>query len=188
MTTTERRSAWRTTLLPVIGILVVVILALVLIKSQMGRLSGGEHGGVQIGQVAPDFDLIQVGGPETKLSTIKAKVILINFWASWCDGCLAEMPSIASLWQNFRDKGFEVVSINVEENPEATVPRAISRLRIPFPVYVDRGQAASTIFEVSGLPHSVILDKGRKLLFIETGARNWDDQGSRTQLEKWLNQ
>ena len=123
---------------------------------------------------------------KTELSDIKAKVILVNFWATWCEACMVEMPSIVQLRNEYKDKGFEVVGVNLDENFEAVVPKATKELGITFPVFSDVEGKITDYFDVHAIPLTVILGAGRKILFIENGDRNWNDQDIHHQLEQWL--
>jgi thiol-disulfide isomerase/thioredoxin len=186
-------------LLPVLVIILIVVGALYVIKAQMpqkpateaasadGQQSGAHKGGAQIGATLPDFPLKGIaGGKSANLSEFHGGVTLVNFWATWCEACMEEMPSIVKLRDDYKDKGFEVVGVNLDENGEAVVPKAVKQLKIQFPVFQDPDNKIAEYFDVHAIPLSVVLNKDRKILYIENGERNWNDQESRTQLEKWL--
>ena len=99
---------------------------------------------------------------------------------------MEEMPSIVQLRDAYKDKGFEVVGVNLDENSATVVPKAIKQLKIQFPIFQDPENKIAEYFDVHAIPLSVMLNKDRKILYIENGERNWNDQESRTQLEKWL--
>lgn len=196
--TTPRKSLIQA-LAPVFVIILVVVGALYVIKAQMpqkaastgapeqGQDSGTPQGGAQVGATLPDFELNGIaGGKSAKLSEFHGGVTLVNFWATWCEACMDEMPSIVQLRNAYKDKGFEVVGVNLDENGEAVVPKAIKQLKIQFPVFQDPNNKIAEYFDVHAIPLSVVLNKDRKILYIENGERNWNDQESRTQLEKWL--
>jgi thiol-disulfide isomerase/thioredoxin len=186
-------------LLPVIVIVLVVVGALYVIKAQMpqkaastgasglGQEAGAPQSGAQVGATLPDFELNGIAGTKSaKLSEFHGGVTLVNFWATWCEACMEEMPSIVQLRDAYKDKGFEVVGVNLDENGEAVVPKAIKQLKIQFPVFQDHENKIAEYFDVHAIPLSVVLNKDRKILYIENGERNWNDQESRNQLEKWL--
>jgi peroxiredoxin len=178
-------------LIPVVGIVVLATGGLYLVKSQLGNKPMGSAespaaGPVQVGSSIPDFALNGTGGKSAHISDIKAKVILLNFWATWCEACMAEMPSIVQLRNEYKDKGFEVVGVNLDENSEAVVPKATKELGITFPVFSDAEGRITDYFDVHAIPLTVILGAGRKILFIENGDRNWNDQDIHHQLDQWL--
>src|SRR5262245_13806980 len=85
-----------------------------------------------------DLKLKAVGSSETvTLSKFAGKVVLINFWASWCSACMDEMPSIQKLHDTLKSEGFEVVGVNVDENPETVVPAIAKKLHLSFKNYTD---------------------------------------------------
>lgn len=143
-------------------------------------------GSAKVGATIPDFELTGLQGKKTRFSDIRAKVILVNFWATWCEACMVEMPSIVQLRNTYKDKGFEVVGVNLDENPEAVLPKAIKELGISFPVFNDSENKITDFFDVHAIPLSVFLGPGRKILYIENGERNWNDQDVHRQIEQWL--
>ena len=147
-------------------------------------------GGVELteGALVPDFSLSRFGGGETRLSEFKEKVLLLNFWATWCEACVKEMPGIVALRKAYHDKGFEVIPVSVDENPDAVLPEVLKQFGIDFSVYVDNGQKLSDLFDVHGIPLSVVMNKDRKILFVESGERDWDGEKTRSQLDRWLTQ
>jgi peroxiredoxin len=183
MTTAEPRRHFKSTLIAIMVILAVIIGALSLIKRHLPQ--GGQQEAA-IGQQIPDAELKKTGGETIKLSSIRARIIMLNFWASWCDACVAEMPSLIALREGFKDKGFEIAGINVEENPETAIPRTIQQYKITFPVFTDPEQKLVDLFDVHGLPMTVIINNKLKVLHIETGERDWNTPDFRAQLEKWL--
>jgi thiol-disulfide isomerase/thioredoxin len=175
-------------LLPIALILVLVVGGLSLLKK---RMSGSSHEGnkafIQVGETVPDFNLTPYPSGETlPISEHKAKVFMINFWATWCTACVVEMPSIVALRNAYANQGFEVLPINVDENPGAVIPAAIEKFKFTFPVYTDPKNMLAELFDVHAIPLTVFLDKNRKILFVESGERDWNGKDIRKQLEIWL--
>lgn len=183
-----RNTIWKF-LLPVIAIIALVIGGLTVLKSQLGK--GDSHSSdsaveIRVGATLPDFSLQQFGGDSIAVSSIPSKVFLINFWATWCEACVVEMPSITKLRNAYKDKGFEVLFINVDEEPEAVLPKALKQFGIDFPVYLDTDTKLAELFDVHAIPLTVIMDKNRQILLIETGERDWNASDIRSDLEQWL--
>lgn len=134
----------------------------------------------------PDFTLQPFNQPAQAFSTIPAKVLILNFWATWCEACVVEMPSLVSLRNRFHSQGLELLPISVDENPGAVLPKAIQEFKFNFPVYTDKeGQLADT-FEVTAIPHTVILSHDRKVLWSEPGERNWLDDEIVSRIKEFL--
>jgi thiol-disulfide isomerase/thioredoxin len=175
-------------LAPVGAIIGLVLIAVVVIKKQsQSAFEGTGQPAIEVGGQLPDFDLVQFSsGKEMKFSELDKKVVLVNFWATWCEACMVEMPSIVKLRKAYESKGFEVLALNVDENPEAVLPKTLNRLGLDFPIYVDRDQKLADLFDVHAIPLTVILDRNRKILFIETGERDWNGSDIHAKLEAWL--
>lgn len=125
----------------------------------------------------PDSKLINLSTKdEVSISSFKGKVLLINFWASWCEACMEEMPSIVELRNKLAPEGFEVVSINVDDEPEKIVPKIVEKFKIPFPVYRDQGEKLAETFNVVAIPYNIIIDKHLNISWMESGERNWASQ------------
>jgi thiol-disulfide isomerase/thioredoxin len=145
---------------------------------------------VSPGTVVPDFSMTSAQGKSAIFSDVareaKAKVILMNFWATWCEACMVEMPSIVELQTAYKGKGLQVIGINLDENPGSVVPRAEKELGISFPVFSDADGKITDYFDVHAIPLSVVLGSDRKILYIENGERNWNDQDIHEKMDGWL--
>jgi thiol-disulfide isomerase/thioredoxin len=171
-------------LLPVVIILAIIVGALSYLKSQTA--ANPEALELRVGGKIPAFTLQQFQGGPVPSTQLKGKVIMVNFWATWCEACMVEMPSIIQLRNHYKDKGFELVAVNVDENPEAVLPRTLKSFGMSFPVYTDQEGHVSGLFDVQAIPLTVIMNQNREILFIETGGHDWDGQDIRIQMDKWL--
>jgi thiol-disulfide isomerase/thioredoxin len=131
--------------------------------------------------------LTQVDGKTVKIADLNAKILFLNFWATWCEACIEEMPSIVKLRESYKDRGFEVLAINVDENPEAVVPKAIKQLKMNFPIFVDPEGKLSELFDVHAIPLTVIMRKNGEVLTVLNGGSDWNSEEVRAKLERWLN-
>src|SRR4051794_35552293 len=121
----RQKTFWKV-LTPIVVILAIALAGLYAIKSEFGHAPSPEnHVEIQVGNILPDFTLTGLTGQVSHASDLKAKILLVNFWATWCEACMEEMPSIVRLRNTFKNRGFEVVGINLDENPETMIPRAI---------------------------------------------------------------
>jgi len=111
-----------------------------------------------VGTTAEDFQLTDLDGKSQSLSQHRGKVVLVNFWATWCKPCTTEMPAMQTTYDKLRDKGFVVLAINELED-EAKVREHIKQYHHTFPVLLDRSNKVANQFGVFGLPVSVFIDE-----------------------------
>jgi peroxiredoxin len=108
---------------------------------------------------APDFELADMQGSKHRLSDLHGKVVLINFWASWCRECLGEMPSLNSLYEKFKNKDVVVLGVSTDSNNE-DIKKSIGKTHVTYPVLIDgNGEVFERKYAVRGLPTTVIVDK-----------------------------
>lgn len=138
-----------------------LLLGLLLISS-LGTIAGGSWAmGSRVpavGTTAEDFQLPDLTGKQQSLSQYRGKVVLVNFWATWCKPCTTEMPAMQVCYDKLRDKGFVVLAINELED-EAKVREHITQYGHTFPVLLDRDNKVANQFGVFGLPVSVFIDE-----------------------------
>jgi peroxiredoxin len=125
-------------------------------------------GGVQ----APDFALATADGKKVALAGLKGKVVLLNFWATWCPPCREEMPSMERLHQEFREQGLAVLAVNIQESPKQ-VARFMRDFRLTFPAVLDGDATVSGLYGVRGLPSTYLVDRTGRVVGQAVGARDW---------------
>ena len=197
----KKSPSLRGTLLGVAVVALVAVLALCLVKFGSrndpasplifagNSQSGVGSGTLKLGVKIPDFPLQNYKSGTNQLAstlTVDKKVVMVNFWATWCEPCTTEMPTIVKLREAYASKGFEVLAVNVDESPGEALGSAIQKFKMEFPVYVDPEQKAADVFDVHAIPLTVILDRNRQVLMIETGERDWNGSDFRQQLDGWL--
>lgn len=109
-----------------------------------------------------DFTLSDLQGNSWHLRDLKGKVVLVNFWATWCPPCRKEMPDLQALYDKYKAQGFLVVSISDEES--AKVQPFITERKITYPVLLDPGRKVNDLFQVEGIPKSFVYDRQGKLV------------------------
>lgn len=109
-----------------------------------------------------DFTLADLSGKSWHLHDLKGKVVLVNFWATWCPPCRKEMPDLQALYDKYKDQGFLVLSISDEE--AAKVSPFIAERKISYPVLLDPGRKVNDAFIVEGIPKSFVYDRDGKLV------------------------
>jgi len=121
----------------------------------------------------PDFSAEALKGGSLSLSALKGKVVLLNFWATWCPPCRAEMPSIEALWKKLKDKPFTVMAVSVGED-KGTVAKFIADQKYSYPIFLDPSSALGTAFNAESIPTTYLFDKqGRAIAGIK-GSREYD--------------
>jgi len=124
---------------------------------------------------APNFELPDIGGKLHTLSDLKGKVVLVNFWATWCPPCRAEMPSLERLWNQLKDEDFEILAVNIGESNEQIAHFYFSmRTPLTFTILADRNNQASQYWPIRGLPGTYVIDRKGRVTHVAHGARRWD--------------
>lgn len=122
---------------------------------------------IATGSEAPDIVMAGRDGKDLRLSDLRGKVVLIDFWASWCRPCRAENPNVVRLYNRYRDKGFEIFSVSLDNNRDAWL-RAINVDGLVWPNHVSdlRGwsSAAGRLYGISSIPATVLVDRDGKVL------------------------
>jgi peroxiredoxin len=110
----------------------------------------------------PEFTLQDLAGKKWDFSDLRGKVVVVNFWATWCPPCRKEMPDLETLYERFQAKGLVVLAISDEE--AAKVTPFIRERGVTFPVLLDPGRKVNKAFIVEGIPHSFVYDREGKLV------------------------
>jgi len=123
-----------------------------------------------------DFSFADGAGAPRSISAYRGKVVLVNFWATWCGPCIKEMPALASLQTKMAGLPFEVLALSQDRGGAAVVKSFYDQQKITnLKVYLDQGGRAGSSLGLRGLPTSVLVDaSGREVMRLE-GTANWDD-------------
>jgi len=109
-----------------------------------------------------DFTLTDLQGKQWHLKDLRGKVVLVNFWATWCPPCRKEMPDLDALFNRFKDQAFVVLAISDED--AAKVSPFIAERKIGYPILLDPGRKVTESFKVEGIPKSFVYDRAGKLV------------------------
>ncbi|MDR0784645.1 MAG: TlpA family protein disulfide reductase [Treponema sp.] len=120
-----------------------------------------------------DFSLPLLNGNMVRLSSLRGKVVFLNFWATWCPPCRAEMPSMESLYQRFKEKGLEFLAVDLMEDRD-DVLSFVSANKLSFPIAIDTDGRASENYSTGYIPTTFIIDKGGDVIAATVGGRNWN--------------
>ena len=132
------------------------------------------QGETPVQPLAPAFTLPNMNAVPVSLADYRGKVVVLNFWASWCPPCRAEMPSMDQLYREMKGNNFTVLAVNVETNGRPAVTNFIKKIPISFPVLLDDAQKVSELYQVSGLPQTYIINKQGEIVQQITGAIDWN--------------
>lgn len=139
------------------------------------------------GSPAPDFTLPDLSGRLVTLSSLRGRVVFINFWATWCGPCRWELPSMGALYTDYRNKTFEMLAVNVDEMGADKVKAWVERYKLPFPVLKDGDDLpVSQAYRTYSIPATYIVDRKGVIAEVVRGARKWDKQDVRSMLDSLL--
>lgn len=130
--------------------LTVLVFGIALVRQQQGQPTQGP---------APDFTLTTFDGEEFTLSEHRGKVVILNFWASWCGPCRSEAPAFESLWQQYKDKDVVFLGITYADNPDDS--RAfMDSYGMTYPVAEDgRSEVSKALYHIQGVPETFVIDR-----------------------------
>ncbi len=136
--------------------------------------------------LAPTFELKDLEGKKVSLNDYKGRVIILNFWATWCAPCRAEMPSLEGLYRSFKDKGLVVIGVSVDSS-ERTVSSFVRGKGLSFPILLDKEkEVAFDSYGVVGLPVTFIIDRSGVIVEKVFGERQWDSEEIKRKIKKLL--
>ncbi|MBI0576198.1 thiol-disulfide oxidoreductase ResA [Neobacillus cucumis] len=156
----KRRLVMRTIILLVLGLAVAYTLYQNLTKDDQQK--------VAIGKPAPDFVLTDMQGKKHRLSDYKGQGVFLNFWGTWCKPCEREMPYINNQYQQFKDKGVQVLAVDINESNIA-VNQFADRYSLDFPIVIDKDKQVMNVYGIDPLPATFLIDKDGNVVKYFTG-------------------
>ncbi|MBP1693546.1 MAG: resA [Chloroflexi bacterium] len=155
----KRGPRWGRILIWIGLIALLVLVGLMLAKRQQGP--------IKVGSPVPDFSLTSFEGQSYKLSDLKGKVVLVNFWASWCKPCEQEAADLESAWR-FYQPGGQVVFLGVDwTDTEPNAKAYLEKFDITYPNGPDLGTRISQAYRTTGVPETYIIDKNGNLAYVK---------------------
>ena len=146
-------------------ILIVVAVLIVIVIYEMGRhrsAPGSVHGRVTAHSVAPDFSLEGLNGQPLTLAAFKGKVVLLDFWATWCVPCRSEIPHFVGFQEKYGAQGLQVVGISMDDGPKP-VRQFYAEMKMNYPVAVGTERVAQSYGGVLGLPITFLIDRDGRI-------------------------
>lgn len=133
----------------------------------------------------PDFTLPDPAGKKLSLKDFRGKLVFLNFWASWCLPCREEMPAMERLYQEFKDKGFLILAVNVKDNRKDALT-FIKELKLTYPVVFDPNGEAGLLYGAWGLPTTYLIGPKGEGLARAWGPAPWDSPGAKHLIKELL--
>jgi peroxiredoxin len=121
--------------------------------------------------MAPDFTLRTMNGPNLRLQEQRGRVVLVNFWATWCGPCRQEIPHLNRLYDKYRSSGFVLLGVNIDDDARVAAELA-TKLNVTFPVLLDTDKKVSRVYDMSAMPATVVIDRDGRVRYIHRGYRD----------------
>lgn len=144
--------------------------------------------GVEVGRPAPEFQLRNLRGEEITLSSLRGRVVLINFWATWCGPCRAEMPSMEALYGSHKRDDFEVLAVSIDTADPAQVGSFVEAFGFRFPILLDNRLVVNQLYQARVVPTSFLIDRKGIVRERILGARDWSDPELRLVVSKLISE
>ena len=171
---------------------IIFIISLFLLIAMGPSLPGDTADGISplnsdkiINSKAPDITLKDLNGKTVSLSAVKGKVVLLNFFATWCPPCRAEMPALNKLYRTLKPRGLEVIGVSTDRSIN-DIKDFLEKNRVDFPILFDADRIAAKQYRVFSMPTTFLID--RKGMIVEKfyGEYDWTEPETKGKIEKLL--
>ena len=143
--------------------------------------------GTAAGHAAPDLSLPNLDGTQVSLEAMRGKIVLLNFWATWCGACRSEMPSLQALYRDFgSNPDFALLAVSIDRRGGPGVGQFMANHRYDFPVLLDTENVASNAYDVSGIPSTFVIGRHGRIIWNCVGALDWSNPSLRDALKNLL--
>jgi|GEM_PF-295993 len=135
---------------------------------------------------APDFALPGLINEEIRLSHFRGSLVLLNFWATWCGPCRMEMPAMEKLYREFKDQNFVILAISIDRDEARAVAHFADSFHLSFPILLDPEGITSSMYAVTSIPTTYLVDPEGILIGGARGSRAWDQDSARNLIRTLL--
>jgi thiol-disulfide isomerase/thioredoxin len=135
---------------------------------------------------APNFNLTTLDGKPVSLASLKGKVVMVNFWATWCVPCRQEMPHLQALYEKYNGLGFELLAVNVEKNNAEGARKWLEETPVTFTVLSDPNNEVTKLYKVQTMPSTVLVARDGTMRFIHHGYKPGFENDYQTQVRALL--
>ena len=152
--------------------------------TQVGRAAADRIGDLQLGSESPDFSTTDLQGRQVVLSEFQGrKVVVVDFWATWCAPCLQAMPTLQELYDEFKGREVEILAVNLGEDPKR-IQRFMERHSYTFRVVADQDQAIGNRFGISAIPAQLVVNADGRIEWVQVGYQSSRENELRQLLER----
>jgi len=172
-----------------LGVVAIVLLVVAAIGFAITRALGPELMPLGVGTVAPNFHAVTLDTPpkQQSLADYKGRVVLVNIWATWCQPCRVEIPSIERLYRAYGPKGLNVIAVSIDDPGSEGAIRAFAHdMGMTFQVLHDPTRRIERAYQTTGYPETVVVGKDGVIRKKIAGAIDWDSEGNRRLIERLL--
>jgi thiol-disulfide isomerase/thioredoxin len=156
-----------------LGAAVVFVAVALVLRSDVGAppiVRGAPAPGFEL----PRLEAVDVSEPaEMALESLSGRVVLVNFWATWCEPCERELPAMERLYKALEGDDFELVAVAIDDN-EDDVRKYQERYGLTFPILLDLSQSVYAMYQTMGVPESLLIDREGRIVERYVGPRDWD--------------
>lgn len=138
-------------------------------------------------QQAKEFTVPTPEGKSLRLADFKGKVVLLNFWATWCAPCREEMPAMERLYRRYKDNGLAVLALSIDAEGASVVIPFVKEYNLSFLVGLDPNTRVAEKYGVRALPSTFLVDRKGNLTALAIGPRQWDGKAAHALIEQILN-
>lgn len=149
---------------------------------------GVDARGVEVGDRVPQYSAPDLSGQEIAFEDYVGEVVLVNIWATWCGPCRVEMPPIQAAFRRYRDRGFTVLAISIDQGPgyEGKVAAFAEEYGLEFPILLDPEGRVSEVLRTVGVPETFVLNREGRIVKRLIGATDWNSGPNQILIEELL--
>jgi len=175
-----------------LGLLFIVALTLLILRVQRPSPENPQPKANQFksqeGYMAPRFSLRNLKGNMEGLDDHLGKVIVVNFWATWCVPCVKEMPSFENLYRRYRSQGLTLLAVSLDKGDSTKVQEFADKHKLSFPILLDTKGVAEKLYPSFSIPFTYVIDKQGRVVARVDGAKNWESSETFEAVEHLLKQ